>query len=71
MRLSDRLVPTDLVHVDVAVRGTGEQRVAVRGPLQGHAPRDAGLGHFLGGQLVQDVLVLQVPDLDAGVGGGA
>mmetsp|Transcript_36633 Transcript_36633/g.55261 ORF Transcript_36633/g.55261 Transcript_36633/m.55261 type:complete len:377 (-) Transcript_36633:28-1158(-) len=59
----------DLVHVDVAVGAAGEEGVAVGGPAQGHAPRDAVLGGVLGGQLVQDLLVLQVPDLDGDVGG--
>merc|ERR1719199_2042825 len=45
--------------------------VTVRGPLKGDAPRDTGLRDGLGGELVKDVLVLQVPDLDGGIGGGA
>lgn len=66
-----RLRASDGVDVDVPVGGTREEGVAVRGPLQGHAPRDARLGDGLGGQLVQDQLVLQVPDLDGGVRGRA
>jgi len=62
---------SDGVDVDVPVGGTGEQGVSVRRPLQGHAPRDSGLRDGLGGELVQDVLVLQVPDLDGSIGGGA
>jgi len=61
----------NLVDVDVTVGGTGEQGVAISRPLQGHAPRDAALRDGLGGQLIENTLVLQIPDLDGSVRGSA
>jgi len=63
-KLSNR---ADLVHVHVSVSGTSEQGVAIGAPSQADAPRDAVLRWVGGAQLIQDVLVLQVPDLDGGI----
>merc|ERR1712066_468670 len=61
----------DLVDVDVAIGGPCEQGGAVRAPGEGDAPRDAALRRRSGAQLVQDILVLEVPNLDRGVRGRA
>lgn len=60
-----------MVNVDVSIGASSEQRVSVRGPLQGHAPWNSALWHGLGGELVQDVLVFQVPDLDGRISSSA
>merc|ERR1719221_2439024 len=56
-----------LVHVDVAVCGPCEERVAICAPGKRHTPWDPALWWRRGCQLVQDILVLQVPNLDGGV----
>merc|ERR1719229_964000 len=61
----------DLVDVDVAVSGTRKERVAVRAPSERDTPRDAALQRRLGEELLQDVLVLEVPHLDGVVRGRA
>jgi len=68
---TDCLRASDLVDVDVSIGGTGEEGITVSRPLEGHAPWNSGLRHGLGGELVKDILVLQIPDLDGGIGGGA
>merc|ERR1719160_2131807 len=57
----------DLVHVDVPVSGAREERVAVRAPGEGHTPRDKALRRCLGHELLEDLLVLEIPDLDGRV----
>lgn len=59
------------IHVDLAISAPSEQGVTISRPLEGHTPWDTGLRNFLVSKLIQHVLVLQIPDLDAGVGGGA
>merc|ERR1712187_730108 len=61
----------DLVDVDIAIGGPCEQGVAIRTPGERDAPRDAALRRVCGAQLVQDILVLKVPNLDRGVRGRA
>mmetsp|Transcript_713 Transcript_713/g.2117 ORF Transcript_713/g.2117 Transcript_713/m.2117 type:complete len:286 (-) Transcript_713:298-1155(-) len=61
-------------HTDLAVGVTGVEGGAVSGPGDGGAVGHGGLlahGRELGAQLVHDGLALQVPDLDARLGGGA
>jgi len=68
---SDNLILStpDRIHVDLAVSAPGEEGVSVSRPLKGHAPWDTRFRDFLVRKFIQDVLVLQVPDLDARVGG--
>merc|ERR1712060_328193 len=68
---TSNLLSPDWVHVDVSIGGSSKQSVTIRRPLQGHAPWDTGLWDLLGSQLIQDVLVLQIPDLDTSVSGSA
>ncbi len=50
----------------------GEERGTIRRPGEGGALRSLALaGHNLRLQLINQVLVLQVPDLDGGAGGNA
>ena len=64
------LLGRHFVDIDVAVGGTREQDIAVRRPRQGGDPRQ--LGNVLAGlgDAVDDALGLEVPDLNAVVGGG-
>ena len=68
----------DLVDVDVAIGGTDEEGLTVSGPGDRDGPGGVlagGVGrHALveGGALlvIKDGLVLKIPELDTGVGGG-
>mmetsp|Transcript_49996 Transcript_49996/g.108697 ORF Transcript_49996/g.108697 Transcript_49996/m.108697 type:complete len:241 (-) Transcript_49996:293-1015(-) len=66
---SCRSALANLVHVDVSICGSGKERVSVGAPGQRHAPGNAVLRRRCRGELVQDILVLQIPDLDRGVCG--
>mmetsp|Transcript_28662 Transcript_28662/g.34818 ORF Transcript_28662/g.34818 Transcript_28662/m.34818 type:complete len:265 (+) Transcript_28662:31-825(+) len=59
---------------DDAISVAGVQGASISGPVQADAVRDLGLladWREVGAQVVNDALALQVPDLDAGVGGSA
>jgi hypothetical protein len=65
------LLSSDGVDVDEAVGGAREERVSIGRPGEGHNPRDTRLAGVLGSQLIKNVLVLQVPDEDGSISGGA
>jgi len=66
-----RLRTSDGVDVDLSVGATGEESVSISRPLKGHAPWDTGLRDFLVGELIKDILVLQIPDHDGSISCGA
>lgn len=57
----------------MAISVTTEEGASVSAPVQADAVRNLGLltdESELGAQLIDNALALQVPDLDAGLGGG-
>jgi len=67
----------DLIDVDLAIRGTDEQVQVVIGPGDGDGPGGALAGPSNGlvfgdgrAVLIEDGLVLEIPELDTGVSGG-
>lgn len=64
------LLGRNLVDIDVTVGRSGEEHVAVRGPGQRGDPRESRDVLARLGDLVDDALGLEIPDLDAVVGGG-
>mmetsp|Transcript_45226 Transcript_45226/g.112351 ORF Transcript_45226/g.112351 Transcript_45226/m.112351 type:complete len:211 (-) Transcript_45226:589-1221(-) len=61
----------NLVHVDVGVRRPSEECVSVGAPGERNAPWEARLGRLRRVQLLQHILILQIPYLDGVVCSGA